>query len=197
MWQIRTKAFSSNNGICYQILREKVPLSFREVFKAWQDDPEFARFYCQLLAGSKYEAYFWEHPPLTQNDLDRPYEFILIDAPRLAQVKAQPYIFAEHYEASKTVVSFPNLGHNAQLVVPSPVPERGLYPSLAAFIKRADQQQLLRFWQSVAYALGERLGTKPCWLSTAGMGVYWLHVRLDDRPKYYRHKAYKAVDFWL
>ena len=37
---------------------------------------------------------------------------------------------------------------------------------------------------------GIRLGGKPVWLSTAGLGVGWLHVRLDDRPKYYRHAPY-------
>ncbi len=24
----------------------------------------------------------------------------------------------------------------------------------------------------------------------AGLGVAWLHIRLDDRPKYYRHAPY-------
>jgi hypothetical protein len=29
------------------------------------------------------------------------------------------------------------------------------------------------------------LGVRPVWLSTAGAGVPWLHLRLDDRPRYY------------
>lgn len=35
-----------------------------------------------------------------------------------------------------------------------------------------------------------RVGTRPVWLSTAGAGVAWLHVRLDDRPKYYSYRPY-------
>jgi hypothetical protein len=31
----------------------------------------------------------------------------------------------------------------------------------------------------------------PEWLSTAGAGVSWLHVRLDDRPKYYGYAPYR------
>lgn len=27
-------------------------------------------------------------------------------------------------------------------------------------------------------------------LSTAGAGVRWLHVRVDDRPKYYHYRPY-------
>ncbi len=35
-----------------------------------------------------------------------------------------------------------------------------------------------------------RVGDRPTWLSTAGHGVAWLHVRLDTRPKYYRYTPY-------
>jgi hypothetical protein len=39
----------------------------------------------------------------------------------------------------------------------------------------------------------QRVSAKPVWLSTAGGGVAWLHVRLDDRPKYYAHAPYRRV----
>ena len=35
------------------------------------------------------------------------------------------------------------------------------------------------------------LGSQPLWLSTAGGGVDWLHMRLDKRPKYYRHLPWR------
>ncbi len=37
----------------------------------------------------------------------------------------------------------------------------------------------------------QRIGAMPVWLSTAGAGVSWLHVRLDTRPKYYHHGPYR------
>ena len=36
-----------------------------------------------------------------------------------------------------------------------------------------------------------RIGPLPVWLSTAGGGVDWLHMRLDERPKYYRHLPWR------
>lgn len=39
--------------------------------------------------------------------------------------------------------------------------------------------------------MSQRLGLKPVWLNTAGGGVPWLHIRLDDQPKYYRYQAYR------
>jgi hypothetical protein len=33
---------------------------------------------------------------------------------------------------------------------------------------------------------------EPVWLSTNGDGVSWLHVRIDERPKYYTHGPYRT-----
>jgi len=44
--------------------------------------------------------------------------------------------------------------------------------------------------------LEDRLADTPLWLSTAGLGVSWLHVRLDTRPKYYRHRVYASTQYW-
>ena len=48
-------------------------------------------------------------------------------------------------------------------------------------------------WQAVGEAMARRVGSKPVWLSTAGAGVSWLHMRLDDRPKYYAHSPYRRL----
>ena len=45
-------------------------------------------------------------------------------------------------------------------------------------------------WRTVGEAVSERITDRPLWLSTAGGGVAWLHVRLDSRPKYYGHTPY-------
>ncbi|MDF9799652.1 hypothetical protein OKW21_004915 [Catalinimonas alkaloidigena] len=30
-------------------------------------------------------------------------------------------------------------------------------------------------------------------MSTSGLGVYWLHIRLDSRPKYYQFDPYRKL----
>ena len=47
--------------------------------------------------------------------------------------------------------------------------------------------------RTVAAAVRRRVSDPPVWLSTAGMGVSWLHLRLDSQPKYYRHGPYRAT----
>jgi hypothetical protein len=48
----------------------------------------------------------------------------------------------------------------------------------------------------VAETMTEQLDLKePLWLSTAGQGVFWLHVRLDRYPKYYNHAPYRHAAY--
>jgi hypothetical protein len=48
-------------------------------------------------------------------------------------------------------------------------------------------------WATAARLVRENLGDTPRWLSTAGLGVPWLHLRLDSYPKYYRYRPYTTA----
>lgn len=98
--------------------------------------------------------------------------------------------FGEHFRPGCRTVTFDNLGGDAVLVAPCPLGPDSAYTHLAQFVHAAPDAQQQLLWQSVGEAMQARLGTEPVWLSTAGHGVGWLHVRLDSRPKYYRHAAY-------
>jgi hypothetical protein len=102
--------------------------------------------------------------------------------------------FSEHFSTSSAeqVVTFSNLSGDAVLVVPLPVAQNEAYTHLAVFLRQAPAEQISALWRNVGHALEARLSNAPVWLSTAGMGVSWLHVRLDSRPKYYRHEPYKT-----
>ena len=91
-----------------------------------------------------------------------------------------------------------NLGGDALLVAPCPMgPEIDLdrYSSLASFMRQAPQDQIKAFWLESAKAILEYIETKKpsqkLWVSTSGLGVYWLHLRLDSYPKYYTFYPYK------
>ena len=90
------------------------------------------------------------------------------------------------------MLTIPNLGGDALMVVPRPMSDVGCYCHLAAFLRGAPEPQRDALWVAVANATLGRVGSKPLWLNTAGGGVAWLHVRLDARPKYYHHMPYKT-----
>lgn len=166
-------------------------LSFRDVLALWQSDDSFSQFFNTVLAMAPFEAVRWETPAVTTSSADRPFEFVLHDAPGLL-TRADPRAFREHFRDAgpEGVVSFENLGRDALLVVPSPLDPAADYAHLAAFVRTAPATQTLAFWRRVGQTLASRLGDRPLWLSTAGMGVPWLHARLDSRPKYYGYLPY-------
>ena len=166
-------------------------VAFAEVVRAWQADAEFRALFNAALADAPFPEFRWETPGVTASTAARPFEFVLIEAPYLARpVDAEA--FAEHFRAGAEVVAFANLRGDATLVVPCPVAGHAVYGHLAAFVRAAPDSQRDALWRAVGDAMARRLGAKPVWLSTAGAGVSWLHVRLDDRPKYYGHEPYRA-----
>jgi hypothetical protein len=133
----------------------------------------------------------WETPGITAADMQQPFEFVLLDSPELL-CRPNPGAFAEHFGSAKSKIAvFPNLGGDAVMVVPCPLDDLTDYGHLAAFVRQAPEEQLHALWQAVGEAMVKRIGAKRVWLSTAGAGVPWLHVRLDDRPKYYGFARYR------
>lgn len=165
----------------------------------------FRKFIQQTLSEIPYRAYRWECPPATAATMDRPMEFVVIDDSYLDR-PASDRAFAEHlrHAANADAITFANLGGDAILVVPTPTPlathpdsatpkpaPSANYCHLGSFTQTAPLEQQLSFWQLVGQSFMKRLGAQPVWLSTAGDGVPWLHVRLDDYPKYYAYAPYR------
>jgi hypothetical protein len=168
------------------------------VIEALQADRGFRSFFTGWLSELPFQAYCWETPPLVNDILERPFECAVTESPALSRVQADIRAFAAQFESAPpgaAALSFRNLGGDARLVVPCPCESRE-YAHLAAFCRTAPSAQADAFWTQVGEQVRRRLDDQPFWLSTAGLGVYWLHVRLDQRPKYYRHAPYAAAGFW-
>ena len=168
-------------------------LSFQQVLDLWQNDKAFRGFFTDLLLSAPFEAYCWETPPVTSQTLGQTFEFALVAEPALANLQADPSPFNAHFAShpAEEVLTFLNLGGDAMLVVPAPKAAMDAYAHLALFLRCAPREQVDEFWRVTGAAMAGRLSAKPVWLSTAGLGVAWLHLRLDSRPKYYRHQPYR------
>lgn len=191
VWTITSEELPNARGRRYVVVRGSRPATFADVIGGWQTDAGWRSLFNETLAGSPYTAFRWETPPVTAATSARPFEFVTLDSPALAS-RTDRTAFADHFAAThESVTAFANLGGDAVLVVPCPVADDAAYGHLAAFVRFAPEEQRHAFWQAVGDAMARRMNAKPVWLSTAGYGVAWLHVRLDDRPKYYGHAAYK------
>jgi hypothetical protein len=194
MWSAQTEKIAAGQGLRVRILLDGSIVSFTEVVDRWQSDGLFRGFFNGLLVDAPFEAFRWETPPIAAPTAIRPFEFVLLDSPELLR-PADTGPFADHFRsgtAAKDVAVFANLGGDATLVVPCPRADLTVYAHLAAFARGAPVAQKHALWTLVGRTMAARIGPAPVWLSTAGAGVAWLHVRLDDSPKYYRYAPYRA-----
>lgn len=190
VWDARIEP--CDGGRRFEIFHENAPLTFREYLRALEEDPAFSDWYTALLVESGQSAFFWEHPPLSTASLDDPAEFVLVSGPSLAAIRADPEPFRAPLARfpRSDVASFENLGGDALLVVPRAVAPPEGYAHLSAFLRSAPASQIAELWRHTGRVVREKVCARSKWLSTAGTGVAWVHIRLDDRPKYYRFGPY-------
>lgn len=172
--------------------------------KLIKNSSEFRTFYLDTLfqtakqlstEASLDPAVFWECRPMSVKSLEEVFTFVLVDAPSLRQLRADSSAFSEHLAASQSgdVIDFSNLRGDAHLVVPAPVDSETDYAHLISFLRTAPTGQQHAIMTRVAQMVELRLKVHDqLWLSTSGLGVSWLHIRLDSRPKYYRHEHYRS-----
>jgi hypothetical protein len=192
VWSSTQETLTDGRAVKFVIEHDSAPVSYSEVIDRWQKDAQFCGFITGLLKDSPFGAFRWETPPVTRASANRPFEFVLLDSPYLA-VNPDPGAFAEHFDAVTPggVVEFYNLGRDAILVAPCPQHLLADYGHFAAFLRHSPDAQQRLLWRVVGAAMQRRLDSRPVWLSTAGGGVDWLHVRLDDYPKYYGYAPYR------
>lgn len=192
MWTTRSESMADGRMLRVALDLDASPISYAEVLQRWQHDADFRSLFIALLADAPFAAFRWETPPISTATANRPFEFVLLDSPGLAR-PPEADAFAEYFSgaAEGGAVEFANLGRDAIMVVPCPHGPLSAYGHLGAFVRQAPEAQKHALWALVGAVMQRRLGTVPVWLSTAGAGVSWLHVRLDDRPKYYGYAPYR------
>jgi hypothetical protein len=179
----------------YHLERAQTPLSRQATLTALRDEREVREGLLEVLRSAPFAAYKWETPAFSDATADAPFGFVLLDSPSLASRQPDPQPFARFLAttAPGDVVDFPNLGGDAHLVVPAASPG-ATCTHLAAFVRTAPPDHQHALFRRAASLCLEQRSASPRWLSTAGLGVSWLHIRLDRQPKYYGHGPYRDRD---
>ena len=202
MWKInRTDLSPSVHEYRFQNL-DGTPVTFRQAIDWWADEQQgevFRLFASLTIASSMFQTFRWETPCVNESTVDRAFKFVLVNAPTLDR-KENSAAFSDPFHQQQTAdptqvhATFPNIGGNAILIAPLPTNCDGVnHCHLGAYLRTADQADGNALWLAVGRAMQARIDARNVWLNTAGGGVAWLHVRLDDRPKYYHHVQYKTA----
>jgi hypothetical protein len=190
-WQVTRTSLQGAGAQQVTIADGGTPLSVEAILDDWIGGNLFA----DLLAASPFEAFCWETPPLRAGDTGCSFECMVLDEPLLARFRPDPAAFADRFAADDSnVIACQNISGDATLIIPRPLPsaDADAYGHLAAFLRRAPRHQVDACFRLLATTLGAALDAAPRWVSTAGLGVPWLHVRIDTIPKYYRWRPYCA-----
>ncbi|MFW6157485.1 MAG: DUF6940 family protein [Balneolaceae bacterium] len=192
MYKFERIVLTEGNSWKYLIHKRDKQLSYSDFINALQGDRLFRSFFIQLLSNVPVPAWQWETPPVTTSAIDRPFEFVIHNSPGI-DLPPDPGPFQSYFHSTgldEPVAVFNNLGNDARLIAPKPAGEGRNYSHIGVFIEEAPMKQQHALWRTVGQVTEELISDKPIWLNTAGGGVTWLHVRLDSRPKYYRHRPY-------
>ncbi len=199
---VLTSRALSPSGAQLDVSRDGVSLGRRAFFEGLRDEASLREALTRALLGHPLPALAcpalaWECAPLSRDNAERPMSMHVLPHPALARAEPDPQPFAEHMAAgagTERVVWFENFGHDARLVVPCAPKPRVRFGHLVDFLTHASLAQRDALWSLVGRLACEHLARtdQPVWVSTAGMAVAWLHVRLDLRPKYYRSESLRS-----
>lgn len=192
MWQAERQTIRAGWGETLALSRDGSALAVAEVIAGWRDDAAFRDAFVAALAATPWTAFFWEMPPLAPAMLSDPFECALVRSDALARMRADDSDFAEHLRGPDTVAVFPNLGGDALLIAPRKKAAVECYGHIAAFLRDGPCEQQHALFQTLALEIEKRLAASGgrFWVSTSGLGVAWVHVRIDSYPKYYQHRPY-------
>lgn len=164
-------------------------LSYREFIDRLCHDVDFRSLFNRTLAQCPIQGFRFETPPVSNATFDLDFEFVLLAADYLVdRVDSQP--FQEHFRIDRSVVVFHNLSGESPMVVPCPRGDKHWYGHLGSFVRHAGHDQTDEFWRLTGEEMATRVGDKRLWLNTHGGGVAWLHMRIDNRPKYLGYTPY-------
>ena len=175
----------------YEITNRGSALSYKHFFMKLKSDINFRSQFINMLTKSRFVSYRLETPPVSLANIDQPFEFVLINSPELNDVQDSTSFDEYMNTSSDNILSFLNLSKKSELIIPNLKSNENVYSHLAHFVRKAPTQQVHDLFKTVASKVQESINSENIWVSTAGAGVDWLHVRIDKKPKYYRYKKYK------
>ncbi len=191
-WSHRCESVLSGKATKYTLRRGDEPLGFDAALDLLASGDSFTQYLTALLRASPQAAYRWETPPITVSRIGRPFEFVLTNDPFL-ETSPEPEVFGACFDRAAPgtqVLAIPNLGRTATMVVPRQIAELDACTHLANCVRRAPADQVAALWACVAATARKKLSLAPLWISTAGGGVSWLHVRIEGVPKYCAYRPY-------
>ena len=193
-FSLKTEVLIPNKQVRYY----SYDVTMQSVLQALEEKMSLSKILIKTLAKCPLDHYVLEFPPVSGQTLHGiPFSFVVTKEARLDR-KQSLDAFQEHYQRGKVVVNFKNLSGESTLVVPLPGSKSGgqEFSSIGPYSRTVPMKHQQKFWKRVARCILKEMKHdfyRAYWLSTSGLGVPWLHARIDKTPKYYVYGPFKTA----
>ena len=124
-------------------------LTYKNVMEGFLIKNDISDLIIRIMKESEYDGFYFETKKINKKKINDPFEFVLVETTSFRNYSPQPDAFKDHFKnASKNIVSFPNLKKNSILV--SPVPNSSINNKfmihLSEFIKNVDIAVAKELW---------------------------------------------------
>jgi hypothetical protein len=136
------------------------------------------------------------------NNLDLPYKEEHIEDKRLLTMSKQNYLpflnkpsslLSKKNENKKYAIASINLPKDTILVIPKPRQNKN-FANIYYFMKNASKIQQKELWKLVAKQAKIMLKKYDnIWISSQGLGISYLHIRICNFPKYYEKSKLQTI----
>lgn len=147
-----------------------------------------------VIINTENAGNFMEWPKLTHLSLKNPFHAVFLPSNELAFTIPNPKAF--NMDNQEKVIVIKNLSRDTMLVIPDLNSSKN-FAHLTTFMievdEREDKELIEQYWKAVGETIKteiEKNGKNGTWVSTSGLGIPWLHMRISQSPKYYHYKEY-------
>lgn len=157
-------------------------ISNKEFVKALKRK-EFILNFIQLLQDIPFATYQLQSPSIHKPIKN--FYMNVYESPGLQKMKLDTKTYKEYFKKNQDIAVFCNLTNDTLLIVPKILPktDKNIYKNISIYSRNAPLKQQVKLWKTVGKELDKCKG--GCYLNTHGYGIGWLHIRIDQTPKYY------------
>jgi len=117
---------------------------------------------------------------------DKYFKFVIIKYDYLSYMQLDKETYKEYFKKEFNV--FPNISGDTILISPSPYDDKTDYRSIGPYFRTSTKKTLYKLLECISKNLFE-----GCYLNTHGLGVSYIHIRIDLKPKYYSLDTKKMI----
>ena len=197
---MKWKYYSIDNDIIiYRIINNNNKyLTYKNFYESIKSSEKLINDIISILKLIVFESYYLEFNPTSWNSLENTiFEFVIIKTTAFTN-KTDIITFGESNinTNSNNIYTFYNLSKSSILISPhyNHNYDMNTYNNICTFMRTSNfkQQFLLLTIAFAQYQIQLKKNiNKLLWLSTHGKGIGWLHIRIDNTPKYISFQSYK------